>query len=169
MNKKYIYSIGIIIILLIVFAITLLMISIVNGKNNEEKIEDVIYEIKGNRGTAPNITYDVKVNSDYNLKVEIEMEGYTAEGRQTSEASGDIVPPDVNKDILKEILNNISNIAEPTTANTVIGEGYLIVDKVNNKKYMLPKGKEQKQLFYIINDEELTEELQRNIEEETKT
>ncbi len=169
MNKKYIYSIGIIIILLIVFAITLLIISIVKGKNNEEKIEDVIYEIKSNRGTAPNITYDVKVNSEYNLKVKIEMEGYTAEGRQTSEASGEIVPPDVNKDILKEILNNISNIAEPTTANTVIGKGYLIVDKVNNKKYMLPKGKEQEQLFFIINDEELTEELQRTIEEETKT
>lgn len=141
MNKKYMY---IIIGCILIILVTYLVVRIINLNFDEENI---IYEINQSDFSAPSTTYNVKINNEYNMQLEIKKGNSTIDGESSKEIKYRILFQN-DKDVLKNILNNLKE------KDTGYIRDYIVIDKVNNKQYIIEQGTgEYSQLYSIINNE----------------
>ncbi len=141
MNKKYMY---IIIGCILIILVTYLVVRIINLNFDEENI---IYEINQSDFSAPSTTYNVKINNKYNMQVEIKKGNSTIDGESSKEIKYRILSQK-DKEVLKNILNNLQE------NDTGYIRDYIVIDKVNNKQYIIEQGTgEYSQLYAIINNE----------------
>lgn len=141
MNKKYMY---IIIGCILIILVTYLVVRIINLNFDEENI---IYEINQSDFSAPSTTYNVKINNEYNMQLEIKKGNSTIDGESSKEIKYRILFQN-DKDVLKNILNNLKE------KDTGYIRDYIVIDKVNNKQYIIEQGTgEYSQLYAIINNE----------------
>ena len=141
MNKKYMY---IIIGCILIILVTYLVVRIINLNFDEENI---IYEINQSDFSAPSTTYNVKINNEYNMQLEIKKGNSTIDGESSKEIKYRILSKK-DKDVLKNILNNLKEKEQGNIRD------YIVIDKVNNKQYIIEQGTgEYSQLYAIINNE----------------
>ena len=141
MNKKYMY---IIIGCILIILVTYLVVRIINLNFDEENI---IYEINQSDFSAPSTTYNVKINNEYNMQLEIKKGNSTIDGESSKEIKYRILSQK-DKEVLKNILNNLQE------NDTGYIRDYIVIDKVNNKQYIIEQGtSEYSQLYSIINNE----------------
>ena len=129
---------------ILIILVTYLVVRIINLNFDEENI---IYEINQSDFSEPSTTYNVKINNKYNMQVEIKKGNSTIDGESSKEIKYRILSKK-DKDVLKNILNNLKEKEQGNIRD------YIVIDKVNNKQYIIEQGTgEYSQLYAIINNE----------------